>query len=118
MEPRLKSYLRSYRLRWGLTQAELAYLAGLKSGSVVSRIERQKRQPGLMVALAFQVVFGAAPLELFPGIYSEIEDAVMRRAYALYENLQGTPSKTTRTKLDLLEDMLARASARHVSQNI
>jgi len=116
MEPRLKSYLRSYRLRWGLTQAELAYLVGLKSGSVVSRIERLKRQPGLMVALACQVIFGTPPLELFPGIFSEIEAAVMRRAYALYENLQGTTSRAAKTKLNLLEDILARATARDPSQ--
>lgn len=112
MEPALKSYLRSHRLRWGFTQAELAFLLGIKSRTVVSRIERHDRRPALTVALAAEVLFGQAQLELFPGLYTEVEEAVMRRVYELYEQLQGAASDATKTKLDFLEDVLARAVAR------
>lgn len=116
MEQRLKNYLWSRRVRWGFTQAELAYLLGLKSGSVVSRIEGQNRQPALAVALACQVLFDSAPGELFPGVYSEVEDAVVRRAHELHESLQGKPSKATKTKLDFLEKVLAQAAARNTPE--
>ncbi|HZS53849.1 MAG TPA: helix-turn-helix transcriptional regulator [Bryobacteraceae bacterium] len=118
MERRLTSYLRSYRLRWGLTQLELAYLVGLVDASAISRIEEEKRLPPLYIAFALQVLFGVAPRELFPGLFSDIEDAVLRRAYTLYEKLQGTPTKRTKTKLDLLEEVLARAKARQIMPNV
>ena len=55
---------------------------------------------------------------MFPGIYSETEDAVMRQAYALYELLQGQRSPATKTKLDFLEDVLARAAARNAPKTV
>src|SRR5262245_20561170 len=55
---RLKNYLRYYRRRFGLTQRELAFLLGL-SDSAISRIERNRSQPTLSVALACQALFGA-----------------------------------------------------------
>ena len=39
MAERLKTYLRPLRRRWGLTQRELAFLIGIKNGTVISRIE-------------------------------------------------------------------------------
>src|SRR6266542_913292 len=106
----LKSYLRTYRRLWGLTQAELAYLLRLESTTSVSRVERQEREPTFEVAVASQIIFGAPPAELFSGPYSEIEKAVMRQAKDLYEKLQGDSSKMTRAKLDLLEGVFRRAA--------
>lgn len=109
---RLECYIRPYRRRWGLTQKELTYLLGSKSGTRVSRLERQERQPSLATAFACQAIFGIAPIEMFPGLFAEVEEGVMRRAYDLHERLQGDPSKATRTKLDLLEDLRKRAQRR------
>jgi len=109
---RLDCYLHTHRRQWGLTQEELAFLLGSKSASVISRLERREHDPSLKAAFACQVIFGVAPDELFPKLYVEVEDAVMRRAHELHERLQGTPSKTTRAKLELLEDALRRASER------
>ena len=109
---RLEIYLHTHRRRWGLTQKELSYLLGSKSGTRVSRLERQERQPSLAAAFACQVIFGIRPHELFPRLFAEAEEEVMRRAYDLHERLQGDPSKTTRMKLELLEDALARAKGR------
>src|SRR6266540_1660214 len=98
MDHRLKSYARPLRRRWALTQRELAFLVGVKSGTAISRIEGLQRTPSLAAALAYAVIFGATPLELFPGYLVEIQQAVHSRANDLYEELQGNPSKATRDK--------------------
>jgi len=108
MAQRLKVYLRTLRRRSGLTQREFAFLLGLKHGAAVSRIERSKRAPSLVWARASVLVFGTRARELFPGIFSEVHEAVLRRVYELYEELQGNTSKATRAKLDFLEEVLAR----------
>jgi transcriptional regulator with XRE-family HTH domain len=112
MKKKLANYLRPYRRRWGLTQHELAYLLGCKSGAVVSRLEGRKREPSLRIAVACFIVFGSPAAELFPHIATEVDEAVMARVWDLYDRLQGDPSRTTRTKLDILEDAIARAKDR------
>jgi DNA-binding XRE family transcriptional regulator len=108
MDPRIKTYVRPLRRRWALTQRELAFLVGAKSGAIVSRIEGLKRPPSLRVTLACALVFGTAPLELFPELHLQIHDDVLRRVSELYDELQGNPSKATRIKLDFLEAVQAR----------
>jgi hypothetical protein len=54
------------------------------------------------------MVFGTRARELFPELFSEINEALLHRATELYEHLQGNPSKTIRTKLDFLEQVIAR----------
>jgi transcriptional regulator with XRE-family HTH domain len=108
MVQRLKIYLRTLRRRSGLTQREFAFLLGLKHGATVSRLERLKRAPSLAWARTSALVFGTRAPELFPGLFSEIHEAVRHRANKLYEELQGDSSKATRAKLDFLEGVLAR----------
>jgi DNA-binding XRE family transcriptional regulator len=108
MAERLKTYLRPLRRRWGLTQRELAFLIGIKNGTVISRIEGLKKAPRLAWVVACAVLFDTRALELFPGLFSEVYEGVLRRATELYEELQGNPSKTTRVKLDFLETVLTR----------
>ena len=117
MKKKLDCYLRPYRRRWGFTQKELAYLFGSKS-STVSRLENRQRQPSLMVAFACLIIFGTSPIELFPGLFAEIEEDVMTRAYDLYERLQGNSSKAARIKLDFLEEAFTRAKARGHNSNV
>jgi transcriptional regulator with XRE-family HTH domain len=108
MGQRLKTYLRTFRRQSGLTQRELAFLLGFKGGAAVSRVEQLKRSPTFLWTCACALVFGIRALEIFPGLFSEVNDAVLGRATELYEELQGNPSKTARTKLDFLEQVLAR----------
>jgi DNA-binding XRE family transcriptional regulator len=108
MDPRIKTYVRPLRRRWALTQRELAFLVGAKSGAVVSRIEGLKRPPSLPVTVACALVFGTAPTELFPELHSQIHYDVLRRTGELYDELQGNPAKETRIKLNFLETVLAR----------
>lgn len=112
MNKKLASYLRSYRRRWGLTQQDLAFLLGCKSSAVISRLEGRKREPSLKIAVACFIIFGIPAAELFPGIATEVDEAVMVRVWDLYDRLQGDPSRATRAKLDLLEDAIERAKGR------
>lgn len=112
MKKKFSCYLRPNRRRWGLTQKELAILVGAKTGGAISRIERGDRLPTLTNALACEVLFGLAPSKLFPGAFTQIEDEVIRRAYDLYESLQGASSTANRLKLDFFEQAFSRATAR------
>ena len=116
MKQQFKTYLRAQRRQWGLTQRELAFLLGYRYASAVWRIERDGREPTLSIAFACHILFDTPVAQLFPGLVSEIEDAILRRAYKLYDRLQGNPSRTTKAKLDLLEQVLKRAAARNTNR--
>lgn len=112
MTKKFHCYLRPYRRRWGFTQKELAHLLGCKSGTVISRLEQGQRRPSLRIALACYIVFGTPPYELFPGVFSHVERCTLKRVWDLYERIQGKSTATTRTKLDALEEAIARAKTR------
>lgn len=113
MKKKLDCYLRVYRRRWGLSQDELATLLGYKTGAVISRLERDGRQPSLEVAYALEIIFGTAPIELFPGLHAKVKKAVIARMRDLYDELQGDSSKANRIKLDFFEEVFARKQSRH-----
>jgi transcriptional regulator with XRE-family HTH domain len=112
MDRRLRTYLRTLRRRWGLTQKELAFLIGASGGDHISRVEQLKRLPSLAAAIACIVIFDASPYGLFPGLFEEIEESVLKRATELYNDLQGDPKKSAARKLDFLEEVLKRAQER------
>jgi transcriptional regulator with XRE-family HTH domain len=109
MDQRPISYLRPLRRRWGLTQKELAFLIGAKTYVTVSKLESLTRAPDFTAAFAISVIFDVAPAEVFPTFLADLHEAVYRRATDLYEEIQGSPSRVTRTKLDFLEEVMARA---------
>ena len=106
------NYLRSHRLRWGLSQGELAHLLGWKRPEVVSRIEKKQRPPTLKLVIACFILFGIPAAELFPDISGSIEIDVMARVWEMYEKIQGDPSKKTKIKIELLEGAIQRAEQR------
>jgi DNA-binding XRE family transcriptional regulator len=112
MKTKNLNYLRSYRLRWGLSQGELAYLLGWSRSEVISRIEMKQRAPTLKLVIGCFVLFGAAAAELFPDLSSGIEADVIARAWELYEKIQGNPSKKTKKQIELLEGAIERAAQR------
>jgi transcriptional regulator with XRE-family HTH domain len=112
MEKRLARYLRPHRSRWRLTQEEVGRLLGYTGSSVAFRIENGIRDPSLLDAFALEVVFGTPPLELFPTLFTDAEEAVLRRAKELYEELQDMPSQAAKKKLELLDQVMKRAIAR------
>lgn len=117
-ERRPVNYLRSYRLRWGLSQGELAYLLGWDRPDVISRIEKKQRHPTLSLAMACFILFGAPASLLFPDVSSSIEALVMARVWEMYESIQGSPSKRTKKKIELLEAAIARADQRKRASHV
>ncbi len=109
MDQRLISYLRPLRRRWGLTQAEFAFLIGTRTHVAISRIEALKAYPSLAEAIACSIVLDTPPLELFPELYANVYKFVLSQAEELYQKLQGDPSRVTRAKLDFLEEVRTRA---------
>lgn len=108
MIQKFRSYLRPVRRRWGFTQQELAFLIGHRTGKSISRIESLQQNPTMEVALACAIIFNTAPVRLFPGLVTDIRQAIIARANDLYQELQGDPSRGTKLKLDFIESLLAR----------
>ena len=109
MSSRVPSYLRSERRKWGLTQTELARLLGSQSRTKISRLEHGVRVPSVESLISCLVLFGVSAPELFPHLYSRIEERVLRDAAALLEELAGDTSRKSARKRELLRLALARA---------
>ena len=106
------NYLRSFRLRWGFSQGELAHLLGWNRSEVVSRIEKKQRPPNLKLVIACFILFGTAAAELFPDISAGIETDVMARVWEKYDQIQGHPTRKNKIKIELFEDAIKRAEQR------
>jgi len=81
--PKLDNYLRTHRKRSGLSQAEVAYLAGCKSRGQISQFERRNSMPPLRTALALQATLNVPVSDLYAGKYDFIAKQVRRRAQRL-----------------------------------
>ena len=106
------NYLRSYRLRWGLSQVELADLLGWNRPDVISRIEKKQRPPTLALAMACFILFDTPAAQIFPDMAAGIEALVMARIQEMYEKVQGNPSRKTKKKIELFESAIERAEQR------
>jgi len=104
------NYVRTLRRRWALTQKELADLLGFENRACISRIEQDKRIPSLESALALEVLFGVAPRAMFPRVYAETEEEVMRMALHLYEATFHSSSLQQQRKRQALDLALKRAT--------
>jgi transcriptional regulator with XRE-family HTH domain len=78
--PQLPNYLIRNRKRLALSQTEVAFLIGARSGEKVSRHERFLRVPNLETALAYEAIYKRSISELFPGLYQKVEQEVAVRA--------------------------------------
>src|SRR5262245_1541942 len=112
MYQRHKSYLRPLRRQIGFTQQDVALLIGVKSRTVISRIEASTQRPSLDAIFIYAIVFDQSPLKLCPGLMSELHGAVFQRASELYDQLQGNPRRSARMRLDFLEAVLAQIEAK------
>lgn len=102
------TYVRRNRLRWALSQEELAALLGV-SQSIISRCETPGYVPDVKVALGLQVVFGHSPRAIFPSLYASVEEAVMAKAADLDRSLGRKRDHASDTKRRLLTGMAHRA---------
>ena len=100
---KLPNYLRTYRKRAGLSQDEVAYVLGCKSGSKVSRYERFARTPTLETTFAYEALFKVPASDLFSGIFQRVERDTAKRAKVLVRKIgRAKTDKLSARKLDLL----------------
>ena len=112
MAHRLPNYLRTHRKRAGLSQDEVAFLLGCRSGAKVSRYERLARRPSLETAFAYEAVFGVPARELFAGVYEKVEEQIKKRARVLAGKLGVRETdRTIRRKLESLKAMTPAAES-------
>jgi len=97
---------------YGFTQEELAGLIGRGGRERVSGVERAKAQPNAAEILAYSILFGLSPAELFPAYYDLVEESLIERAYALDERLLEVKTKEARNKRQLLRGALGRATGK------
>jgi transcriptional regulator with XRE-family HTH domain len=106
MASKLPHYLRTYRRRIGLSQDDVAFLLGGRTGTTVSRHERLGRVPSLRTLLAYEVILGAPLRDLFAGAHREVENRTRERARRLAAKMSqaagANPGARTRRKLDML----------------
>lgn len=103
-----RNYLGLHRKRWALSQRELALLLGQASRSVVSRLELGLGRPSLPFAIRCEAVFGVGVAELFPGLFEENHDHVMRHAADLDVRLRGRTDAGSARKRALLLEIVGR----------
>lgn len=85
--PRRASHLRQYRKATFLAQRELATLVGLATQQALSELESGAKRPGLEVAIACAVALGVPLTDLFPRLAADVQNEMLNRACALYEEL-------------------------------
>lgn len=110
--------LRTQRLKMGLFQKDLAALIPRTGDNRVSRVERNLSSPNAREILAYRLIFGILPDELFPGLVSEVEEVVLANAYLEHQKLEGLTSKRATNKRAFLEAILARAVDRVRNQGV
>lgn len=98
---RPRTYLRTNRLLWALSQEELGELMGL-SHDAISKYELEQRPLSVTVILASEIVFGKRADELFPTLYKAIQDELGKRALEMLERLEGKEDKESNRKRELL----------------
>lgn len=107
VQKKLTNYLRTCRKRGHLSQDEVAFLLGGKSGSKVSRYERFTREPSLQTAMAFEVIYGVLVRELFAGVFQRVESRTVKRARLLARRLGKTDSNRLAViKLKILQQFI------------
>jgi DNA-binding XRE family transcriptional regulator len=85
---RLANYIRMHRKRAGLTQRELGLILGYGYESPVSRHERFRALPSLIVALSYEAVFHVPVSEIFAGVHEAVALGVEERLSALEAELR------------------------------
>ena len=84
------NYLRTYRKRSGLSQLDVGLLLGYRTKAQVSRHERARTQPPLVIALAYEVIFHAPVSALFAQAHANARRSVDKKLVAFEIRLNGT----------------------------
>ncbi len=114
----LPSYIKAERLKWSLSQKQIAVLLGSKGTSHISRHELYQTLPKLETAIAYEIIFGLPLKTLFRGKYEAIEEKVMTHAYRLYLTVENRRDEAGKKKAKLFKEMLGRATSKDQNNNI
>ena len=112
MSTKVHNYLRTLRREWELTQDDVAALLPKAGRDRVSRVEREIAPPNAQEIVAYSLIFGLPPAEIFPRQVGEVPDAVMRGAYRLYQKVEHRTTPPARRKRELAEQILVRATGK------
>jgi transcriptional regulator with XRE-family HTH domain len=104
----LPNYLRTLRMRWGLSQRELATILGV-SESALSLCETQERRPTVNLLIGTEVIFGESARDAFPALYAQTERNIMHRTAALSKRLEHESDGVAKMKRKLLTEMIDRS---------
>lgn len=99
----LANYLRTHRLRCGLSQRELGVLVGYRNDRAVSHHERSKTIPPLLIALAYQEVFQVPVAELFAGFNASAARSVQEALRELRREMSAARKEASKANLQKLE---------------
>lgn len=103
---KLPNYLRTHRKRLALSQKDIAFLLGVKSGAKVSHYERFTRLPSLKTALAFEALYHIPVKDLFEGLYHESEKKTQERSKILLQTMNlSSQSAMLSRKQEILRDL-------------
>jgi transcriptional regulator with XRE-family HTH domain len=84
----IQNYLKAYRLKSGLSQQDIANIMAYKDSGEVSRHERGETIPGLVGALAYEVIFRVPTAKLFAGICEVVERDIESKIRTLELSLE------------------------------
>jgi len=84
----LQNYLRTYRRRSFLSQDEVAFLLGVKTGTRVTRHEGANRTPTMETALGYEVLFDVPLRALFAGEARKVETIIRQRLPELIRRVE------------------------------
>ncbi len=107
---KIPCYLRTFRREWGMSQKELAGLMLRGDRTRVSGVERNLVAPNAGEIVAYSLLFGFPPAEIFPAFYESVEENLIARAYALDEEISDDLSRVGERKRKLLQSALERAT--------
>lgn len=110
MAPRC-CYIKTCRKACALTQAETAYLLGLKRGAAICKLE-QGCKPSHLTTLAYMALLNAPARALFAGTFATVERRVKERTRVLIRRLKRQLEKhpddnELKHKIEMLEELLS-----------
>jgi DNA-binding XRE family transcriptional regulator len=107
----LQNYLRTYRRRSFLSQDEVAFLLGVRTGTRVTRHEGAHRTPKMETALGYEVLFGVPLRELFASEARKVETIIRQRLPELIRLVEKTGG--SEAKLASLRNLSERLAQHH-----
>lgn len=110
--PNDKNYLREYRKRTALTQADIGFLLNQPDTVSICRYEHGERKPPMEMVLLYHLLFNVPVHSLFEIQKDNLNEDVIVRIGQLLEQLkQRSPSQRVNSRIAFLTEVLTRLTA-------